>query len=403
MTEEPDNMLLDRTPHASPVLGSEADRAGSCLFLAKKPLSYEELLLRIQNKGLDFGTYTKESAIALFKRYGYYRLRGYWITFEKSGKFIPGTTLDAIMDVVELDEELSRFLLDALLTIELALRETLSYELSQAHGAYPLKQAEIFRNDAFFQELQNTLTRELSQGVSCKLPYVMHYVRKNQELPIWALVGLMSFGTISKVFRNLSDMKVARNVSKRFNLNAHTMASWLRYLTQLRNMCAHQDRLYNIMFAVRPALFREHKGLDTLRLFPAFIVVFHMLESIDARYAASMRVRFGNIMNAHAQVDLRPIGFPTDWHRYIPDTRGPVLKKDRNGVRQRSSNAGRKRKNQAALEEALYLYDTNACTIAQIAERTGVGHSTLYKYINLRKQGVYPHCDYAVMALTSVE
>ncbi len=392
-------MSCDRTPHASPACSSEADRAGSCFSLGKTALPYDELCNRLLQKCLDFGSHTRESAKELLARQGYYRLRAYWITFESDGRFIAGTTLDDIVSVMSFDKDISRFILDCIFDIEIALRETLSYGLAQKHGAYVLSNSAIFKNHDFYLELQKTLSRELEQGRRYQIPFVEHYMKKDDPLPIWAFVGLMSFGTLSKIFRNIGEPDLARGLAAHFKLKIPLFASWLRYLTQLRNMCAHQDRLYNIMFAVRPALFREHKGLDTMRLFPAFIVIFRMLESIDAHKAAAARVRFGQIMDAYPTVDLRPVGFPDNWRDYVGNIYGPAASNNGDAIHQRRSNVGRKRKNQAALDEALYLYDTNQGTVAEIAERTGVGHSTLYKYIKLRKQGAYPRMDYAIVKL----
>ena len=399
MAVEPDTMSGDRTPHASPALGSEADRAGSCLFLGKKSLTYEQLWERLLQKGLQAGSFTQETAAQAFTEQGYYRLRGYWSAREEGGRFTPGTTMDDIMAVAQFDRDISRFLLECIFDIEIALRETLSYTLSQRHGPYAASKREIFKNENFYADLEAKLTRELRQGRNCKLAFVEHFDEKGETLPIWAQVELMSFGTLSKIYRNIGDQKLARALAARFGLKIPMMANWLRYLTQLRNMCAHQDRLYNVMFAVRPALFREHKSLDTARLFPAFVVVFHMLDSISARRAAAARVRFGQIMDAYPAVDLQPVGFPTDWRRWVGAIWTPTAAKSGQEVRARRSNVGRKRKNKAALDEALYLYDTNQGTVAQIAQRTGVGHSTLYKYINLRKQGAYPRYDYALASL----
>ena len=98
------NINIDRTPHAYPAC-SEADHAGSCLSKDKISLTYSELWQHLLDKGLKPGSYDSDSAIALFKRYGFYRLRGYWTMFEQDGRFLPGTTMDDVMRVESFDFE----------------------------------------------------------------------------------------------------------------------------------------------------------------------------------------------------------------------------------------------------------------------------------------------------------
>ena len=369
----------DSTPHASPAHDSEADQAGSCFFPHKNPQSTRQLASHLIDKGLSAAS--EDELVTALELQGYYRLRGYWLTLEHDNRFLPGTKLDDILRIEAFDRDLSQYVFSVIAPIEICLRSQLSTVLSNHYGARALHCPNAFGSEENYRKMQSTLERETDQALSTRKPLVVHHIRKYGSLPTWAEMENASFGTLSKIYGNLGAPSVASEISAYFGVSPTHLKNWLRHLTQIRNICAHHDRLYNKMFTVHPRLFAEHRHLHAARLFPTFIVLFRLHDSLDPARCDLLRQELGRIIDTHATVDLGPIGFPENWREIlrIPEPREHDI------VRPRGQQGGRPLKNAASIERALYKYDMRESSVAEIAKECGLSLSTLYKYIHLRE------------------
>ena len=374
------NIVCDSTPHASPGNG-EADQAGSCFSPLKVPLTNDELLAHLREKGLRLPAAQAELAENALSQYGYYRMRGYWLTLESNGRFSQGVHIGNITNIMSLDAVLSSLISEMIRPIELFLRSQLSSQLGTTHGARALHESLAFNNQKDFAKLQSTLEREKRQSQRAGNPLVLHNLAKYGCLPIWAEVEISSFGALSKIYENLKSRDDRRAIAGAFGVPERYLRGWLRYLTQLRNMAAHHDRLYNRILKVRPKLFSEHKGVDNARLFPAFLVLLRLNDGLDPAAAAKMRMRLGQAIDEHHGVNLRPIGFPENWRSLVGlPTPAP---------RPRGKSSGRPKRNEAEVAEALRLYNSRELPIAEIVARCHISTSTLYKYIHLQEKDTH--------------
>ena len=79
-------------------------------------------------------------------------------------------------------------------------------------------------------------------------------------VPIWVLANILTLGTISRFF-NLMKLKERQNVGKMFNVQEGKLKSYLRVLSLYRNLCAHDERLYNFKTRVNIADNKIHSIL----------------------------------------------------------------------------------------------------------------------------------------------
>lgn len=66
------------------------------------------------------------------------------------------------------------------------------------------------------------------------------------------IAEVLPLGSWSKLYEHLVQSKDRKQVSKQFDLSPELLESWLHALTYLRNVCAHQGRLFNRTFAFPP-------------------------------------------------------------------------------------------------------------------------------------------------------
>ena len=92
-----------------------------------------------------------------------------------------------------------------------------------------------------------------------KAPFVKNF-RDNYEggkLPIYALVEVFSFGTLSKFYKNMKNLD-KKAVAKSFGVGYTYLESWLESISYVRNICAHYGRLYNAKLSKTPMLYKEY-------------------------------------------------------------------------------------------------------------------------------------------------
>jgi len=194
----------------------------------------------------------RTSAENTLKQISYFALiGGYKKLFRNptTWKYKDGTTFEEIVALYRFDEDLRGLFIKYLLQIEQAMRSMLSYYFSQKHGdlqvAY-LSAANYDQNPRKSQELSKLISLlQKIAIISIDYPYVTHQRIKHNNVPIWALVKVLTFGNISKMYQCFSnDLRV--KISKNYpNVNEKELVQYLKVLTKFRNVCAHNDRLFS--------------------------------------------------------------------------------------------------------------------------------------------------------------
>ncbi|MCR1995699.1 Abi family protein [Bifidobacterium animalis] len=310
-------MNRDSTPHAS---GNGANQAGSFLF-PKPPLTIAEQREHLRERGLDLGNRPADGVESFLASNNYYRVSGYWLTFfdKTAGRFVEGTTLDDIIHVMAFDYELRFMLFRMIEPLEIKFRTSFAYYMSQMHGAVAYRDGRLFNSKKAFERSQVKIDHAIDVSVRGRVPCVTHNMEKYGQLPVWALVEVLSFGTVSKMYGNLFDSKLRDAVAADFQTTATLLKSWMEHLVYIRNLCAHYDRLYNRIVTKRPQFLEEDKQLfDRLhlqrgRLFDTFIVLKHLYEHFDPTMWDVRMKELHRLIAMYPEVSLAPLGFPDDW------------------------------------------------------------------------------------------
>lgn len=311
----------DSTPHAR--TSSAANQAGLFSFFPKKPaLSYGEQVRRMRDRGLVIED--EDEAVAWLSDMNYYRLRGYWITLERDGMFLPGTTLSDIREIYRLDQGLRLWLWHAIGPIEIKARTSFAYHLGRACGPLAHMTPGLFFNDGAHARSMSRYKKELSRAERDGVPCVVHNLHKYGDLPVWAAVEIMSMGTVSQLYGNLSDrasypdgMTVARAIARDFDIKPFLLKSWLRHLTYIRNLCGHHSRIYNRVMTTRATLLRSDSRYDGPKAFPTIITLKRMYERLWPDEWNQMNIQLTRLVDEHLSVPLESMGFPDDWRAVI--------------------------------------------------------------------------------------
>ena len=72
----------------------------------------------------------------------------------------------------------------------------------------------------------------------------MHYIDKYGYIPFWIVVKILSFGIVSELYQILKPENQAE-IAKDFGVSVEQLIVYLPILANFRNLCAHEDILYD--------------------------------------------------------------------------------------------------------------------------------------------------------------
>lgn len=208
----------------------------------------------LRNKGLVIkdDNYTKE----ILLRENYFFVSGYRHFFidsnnvtNKSKNFLPGTTFDELYGVFNFDRRMRNIMFKNILIIENNIKSIISYQLSKKYGFKDKDylNPKNFTTDPMKSRQVNDVLDKMKRQIRVngrKHSATLHYMSNYGYIPMWILVKVLSFGMISELFAILKgeDKKAIANF---YDIDSDTLEIYLSLLANFRNLCAHEDVLYD--------------------------------------------------------------------------------------------------------------------------------------------------------------
>lgn len=147
----------------------------------------------------------------------------------------------------------------------------------------------------------------------------MRNFRENYEggqLPMYALVEVFSFGTLSKFYKNMHN-KDKKEIAKTFGVGYTYIASWLESISYVRNICAHYGRLYNAKMSKSPMLYNEYTqaGIGNNRVYGVLLCMKHLLKN-DSHWNLFVD-KIEMLFDKYQSVQIKTMGFPDNWKELL--------------------------------------------------------------------------------------
>lgn len=202
------------------------------------------------NKGLTINDIEKTKEILL--KENYFFINGYRHIFMNSSKekrFIPGTTFDELYAFFVFDRNIRNVFFKNILIVENNLKSIFSYQLSKQYG---IREKEYLKPSNFTKDpskarqvsdILNKMKRQIRINAS-KHSATMHYLTNYGYIPLWILVKVLSFGILGELYAILK-MQDQERISSYYNLDPETFEIFLPLLANYRNVCAHEDILFD--------------------------------------------------------------------------------------------------------------------------------------------------------------
>lgn len=215
----------------------------------KRFKTLDEQIEIFKHKGLIISDekYAKEVLL----RENYFFLNGYRHLFFKSSEdksFIKGTRFEEMYSLFLFDRSFRNILFKYLLVIENNLKSITSYQLSKKYGyrERDYLKAKNFTQIPDRQRQVNDLLKKMKRQIrvnGSQHSATSHYATNYGYIPLWILVKVLSFGIVSEMISILKP-EDQHDISDIYGIDTNEFIDYLPLLANYRNLCAHEDILY---------------------------------------------------------------------------------------------------------------------------------------------------------------
>lgn len=298
--------------------------------------SLEEQIDILKSKGLIIEDEQKAKEI-LFRE-NYFFISGYRHLFMRSYKdreFIKGTTFEELYSIFLFDRKLRNIMFQYILVVENNIKSIISYQLSKKYGIRekdylnPKNFTQDYLKQRQVHDILNKMKRQIRVN-GRQHTATMHYLDNYGYIPLWILVKVLSFGILSE-FYNILKSEDALAIAELYHLEIEELSSYLSILANFRNLCAHEDILYDHRTQREIPDTRFHRLLNIEAtddhynygkndLFAVIIIMKQMLtqnEFNDFLFQIGYEIDIINekIKTVSPNLILNKIGFPDNWRQ----------------------------------------------------------------------------------------
>ena len=255
------------------------------------------------------------------------------MTNSKENKFMPGTTFEELYAMFSFDRNMRNILFKHILIIENNIKSLISYELSKKYG---FKEKDYLNVDNFTQnpmkvrqvhDILDKMRRQIRVNGK-QHTATLHYLSNYGYIPLWILVKVLSFGIVSELYTILKEEDELA-ISSFYGIDPSTLSIYLSVLSNYRNLCAHEDILYDHKTQRNIPDNKYHFQLDIKKsddeyiygkndLYSVVIILKIMLTDREFRNLIneiSYEIDFleGRVKVLKSEQLLNKIGFPKNW------------------------------------------------------------------------------------------
>ena len=229
----------------------------------------EEQLQIFESKGLTIKDHQKAQNVLL--KENYFFLNGYRFIFMHSTdnrRFVKNSTFEELYSMFLFDRELRNILFKNLLIVENNIKSIISYTLSIKYGYKEKNYLKVsnFTTDHKEQRRVNDVLNKMKRQIRVNAhnhTATLHYITNYGYIPLWVLVKVLSFGLINELYGILKPQD-QQEICDKYGVGISSMEVYLSLLANYRNLCAHEDIVYDhkTQRYISPTRFHEKLGIQ---------------------------------------------------------------------------------------------------------------------------------------------
>lgn len=192
--------------------------------------------------------YNREEALKKIKIYSYYSIINTYkdVFKDNMNEYKSNVSFEEIYALFDFDKNLKSIFLKYSLEIELILKSLLAETLASKYGIKDYLVKENFDdriNQKIVIETISAIKDEITKQDG-KHTAITHYMDKYGFVPPFVLIKILTQGEISRLYGMLKQPD-RQSISKHFKLSDKVLKQIIVNMTMVRNICAHNDRLFS--------------------------------------------------------------------------------------------------------------------------------------------------------------
>ena len=269
-------------------------------------------------------------------RENYFFISGYRYLLLRSKtdkRFIPGSNFRELYSIFNFDRQIRNIIFKNLLIVENNIKSIFSYQLSKKYGYKEkdyLRPSNFTNNPEKFRQV-NDLIKKMKRQIrinGAQHSATSHYMYNYGYVPLWIVVKVLSFGIVCELY-NVMKKEDQVDISNIYKIDPETLSVYLPILSNYRNLCAHEDILYNYKTQKGIPDTKFHSILNIPKLdgeyiygkndlFALIIILKRMLSKDEFKLLINeinyeLDVLEGKIKSIRIDKLLDAIGFPTNF------------------------------------------------------------------------------------------
>lgn len=280
------------------------------------PLTIEEQIQNLRALNLTFKD--ENYAKSFLNDVSYFRfIKAYSLGLKpKNGKYFTGVTFEQIVELYLFNANFRQQLFAQIERVEINLRARIANYFSVKYGVIGYRDPRIFSCPLYHTHFIKNIEQEIRRNN--RSPFIKNFQEnyENGSIPFYALVEIMSFGTLSKFYKNLYPVD-KKEIADMYGLSFKFLESWIESITYVRNLCAHYGRIYNAKLTKKPKLYNEYQklGIHNERIF-GVLCCMKALVPHDEHWEEFIE-QIGIFLKKNPHVDKSKMGFPENWKQIL--------------------------------------------------------------------------------------
>ncbi len=310
------------------------------MMKAKVFKTIDEQISILQEKGLIIDDINFAQDILI--RENYFFISGYRHPFLRTRNdryFLPNTNFAELYALFHFDRQIRNIIFKNLLIVENNMKSIFSYQLSKKYG---IKEKDYLRASNFTsnpekQRQINDLIRKMKRQIKVngsQHSATSHYINNYGYIPLWVVVKVLSFGIVSELY-SVMKREDQEEIASVYNVAPENLITYLPILANYRNLCAHEDILYEHRNQKSIKDTRYHAALEIAMLdgeyiygkddlFALFIILKYLLRKDEFRlllseFSYELDILAGKLKVIRINKIMDIMGFPVNFKELLFD------------------------------------------------------------------------------------
>ena len=162
---------------------------------------------------------------------GYFRLSAYFYPLLQLPKtnhvYKAGSTFEQVLNLYRFDKKLRLLIFNEIEKIEIAIRSIMvNVACQHFNDTFWITQGQYFYNQNYFNFSIAEIDSELNKS---KEDFIEHFKNTYSDTypPAWMIIEILPLGNICRIYKNLRDNRLKKEIAKQFGLQPQAFESWI--------------------------------------------------------------------------------------------------------------------------------------------------------------------------------